>query len=367
MGESSFQPDWFSKPGDTLATLMVRRELTPRRLAEKLECDMETVRALLAGTARVDEDMAFRLSRCVGGTPSFWYKRQSGYEKALARAAHAVPNEKANYWLSKLPRTDILTCSRVERSARRADAIKLCLAYFGVTGPDEWEQRYTVFTNNIAFRTSESFKSTIGSLSVWLRQGEIQAASLRCGFWDPNLLLSSIGELRVLTKAKAPTYFVPRMQEICAAAGVAVVFARAPSKCRASGAARFILPEKAMIILSFRYLSDDHVWFTLFHEIGHLLLHGMATTFVDGELVSTTMKELEANDFAVNALIPRERREELFSLRPRTKDIIRFAISIGISPGIIVGQLQYAKLIGRNQFNFLKRRYQWEDVASAFS
>ena len=45
-----------------------------------------------------------------------------------------------------------------------------------------------------------------------------------------------------------------------------------------------------MIILSFRYLSDDHFWFTFFHEIGHLLLHKEDLTFIDGEeLISSKM------------------------------------------------------------------------------
>jgi hypothetical protein len=39
-----------------------------------------------------------------------------------------------------------------------------------------------------------------------------------------------------------------------------------------------ISPNKAMVILSFRYLSDDHFWFTFFHEIAHLLLHNASLT-----------------------------------------------------------------------------------------
>ncbi|MFX9089566.1 ImmA/IrrE family metallo-endopeptidase, partial [Acinetobacter baumannii] len=41
-----------------------------------------------------------------------------------------------------------------------------------------------------------------------------------------------------------------------------------------------LTPEKAMVLLSFRHLSDDHFWFTLFHEFAHLLLHNNQT-FID--------------------------------------------------------------------------------------
>ena len=74
-----------------------------------------------------------------------------------------------------------------------------------------------------------------------------------------------------------------------------------------------------MIALSFRYLSDDHFWFTLFHEIGHLILHGMDATFIDSEDTSENDREKEANSFAASVLIPLDRYEEMLSLNARRK------------------------------------------------
>jgi Zn-dependent peptidase ImmA (M78 family) len=114
-------------------------------------------------------------------------------------------------------------------------------------------------------------------------------------------------------------------------------------------------------------LSDDHFWFTFFHEIGHLILHGKWSTFVDVEATSTSDKEIEANTFAAGVLVPGDRHDELVDLRARTENVVRFAISVGVGPGIIVGQLQHLGLIGRHQLNFLKRRYDWDQITSAFA
>jgi Zn-dependent peptidase ImmA (M78 family) len=171
--------------------------------------------------------------------------------------------------------------------------------------------------------------------------------------------------MRVFSKAKNPGYFLPRIRRICADVGIAVVFVRAPSGCAASGATRFVSPKKAMMILSFRYLSDDHFWFTFFHEIGHLLLHNENLTFIDGEESITSDLENEANDFAERILIPENRRDELLDLSPRQKSIMRFAYSVGVSAGIVVGQLQHHKVIRANQMNFLKRRFDWHQIESA--
>jgi hypothetical protein len=63
------------------------------------------------------------------------------------------------------------------------------------------------------------------------------------------------------------------MRTICAACGVAVVFIPELPKSRASGVARWLTPAKALIQLSFRYQSDDHLWFTLFHQLLSLHAH----------------------------------------------------------------------------------------------
>ncbi|WP_416208177.1 ImmA/IrrE family metallo-endopeptidase [Halomonas sp.] len=52
-----------------------------------------------------------------------------------------------------------------------------------------------------------------------------------------------------------------------------------------------------MLMLSFRYLSDDHFWFTVFHEIGHLLLHDIADVHIEGMDDEDDVQEQEADFF----------------------------------------------------------------------
>ncbi|MBL8419274.1 MAG: hypothetical protein JNK92_01440, partial [Dechloromonas sp.] len=53
-------------------------------------------------------------------------------------------------------------------------------------------------------------------------------------------------------------------------------------KTEVSGATRWLSPDKALIQLSLRYKSDDQLWFSFFHEVGHLLLHGKKEVFIEG-------------------------------------------------------------------------------------
>ena len=79
-----------------------------------------------------------------------------------------------------------------------------------------------------------------------------------------------------------------------------------------------------MILLSFRYLSDDHFWFTFFHEAGHLVLHGDRCIFLEGDDTLNTEEEAEANAFAANILIPPEYQAEMLRLPLNGREVMRF-------------------------------------------
>lgn len=362
MTEATFQPDWFSPPGQTVIALMSKRGVSVAALAGRLGCNQSRLRGILSGMTAIDDSLAASLAEAVGGTASFWRKRQAAYDVCLSRAAEAVPTDRATAWLRQIPLNSMTSSGWIEPSPGRLQALRSCLAYFGVTDPEDWRRRYTGISADVAFRTSPSFETALGAVSAWLRQAEIEASAMECARWDRAALEARLGELRKLTLLREPSKFLPRVRRICAEVGIAVVVLRAPPGCRASGAARFLYSERAMAVLSCRYLSDDHFWFTFFHELAHLLLHGPTATFVDTEIAPTDEKEGQANEFAATTLIPAARHEEMLCLRGG-KQVLRFAASLGIAPGIVVGQMQHQKLLGPGSLNFLKRRYTWDDIA----
>jgi HTH-type transcriptional regulator / antitoxin HigA len=367
MDEASFQPNWFSKPGDTLLTMLEQRELTAEELARRLGCAQEVVQGVISGAVAIDNRLANALSKHLGGTPRFWETRQRKFQESLSRVAEGISQETSAEWVNRFPRREMAQHGWIKDSRDRDERVRAYLAYFGVTDPSEWKDRYANFLKQTHFRTSPTFQSKAGSLSAWLRRGEIEAEQVRCRPWNAEALRALLPQIRNLSKAKNPSYFLPRLRQLCAEVGVAVVFVRAPSGCTASGATQFITPTKAMVILSFRYLSDDHFWFTFFHEVAHLLLHSSELTFIDGEEEFSNKKEKEANEFSERMLIPLDRRDELLDLSPQREGIVKFAYSVGVSPGIVVGQMQHHGLIKPRQMNYLKRRYKWADIESAIS
>jgi Zn-dependent peptidase ImmA (M78 family) len=113
------------------------------------------------------------------------------------------------------------------------------------------------------------------------------------------------------------------------------------------------------------------MWFTFFHEVGHVLLHRKSRSFVldnaadnlSDQVVDPEMQqyESEANQFAADTLIPPAVLGEFMRKKSFTnEDIHDFAEANGIGPGIVVGRLQHERLLARHQGNALKQKLDWQ-------
>ena len=165
--------------------------------------------------------------------------------------------------------------------------------------------------------------------------------------------------IRKLT-VRPPEEFEPRMRELAAESGVAVVFVRELKKYPISGVARWLNPEKALIQLSLRYKTEDQLWSSFFHEAGHIMHDPKKAMYIDdGGRSADDEREEKANRFAAEMLIPAVHEERLRTLRTQTA-VVQFAKEIGITPGIVVGRLQREGVLPwPSPLNALKRRFTW--------
>jgi hypothetical protein len=241
----------------------------------------------------------------------------------------------------------------------KIEQLRAILTFFGIATPEQWESQWA--RPQAAFRQSKAFEANPIAVAAWLRKGEIEAQKLDCAPYEKEKFKSVLLTIRTLTTSSSEV-FQAEMIKLCAEAGVALVFVPSVPKIRASGATRWIAPEKALIQLSLRYKKDDQFWFSFFHEAGHIYLHGKREIFIDsGDEVGE--KEKEADTFAANQLIPPAKWRK-FVNRPRVHyseaEIVAFAESIGIAPGIVAGRLQREDdRVPYTHFQHLKRTFDW--------
>jgi HTH-type transcriptional regulator/antitoxin HigA len=349
-----FRPNWASAPGDTITDILRERGWSVKEFAKRMGHTADRTNDLLQGRVTITIRTARELKQVLGASVEFWMARDVQFREDAGRL-RAADRE----WLRELPLSDMIRFGWLTPPPQPSEEVESCLRFFGVPSVATWRHMYEGVQAQVAFRTSRKFDFKPGAVAAWLRQGEIVGTNMQCASWDPRRFRASLSEARRLTLAKDPNHFLPELHQLCAAAGVAVAVVRAPNGCRASGATRFLSAQKGLLLLSFRYLSDDQFWFTFFHEAGHLLLHGQERLFLEGLDAQSATLEDEANRFAEQVIIPTEFRETFFALPTDVRAIVRFAKLVGVAPGIVAGQLQHYDRIPHNRFNGLKRRYEW--------
>ncbi len=295
---NTYRPRRVSPPGGTLLDLLEDRGMPQNELAERTGLTPKTINEIVKAKAPITPDTALKLERSLGLPAEFWLVREQNYQEWRARVRAEAEQADAVEWLGGLPVKHLLDAGLIARASSKAEQVGELLRFFGVASPVAWRDIYE--RPQAAFRRSSAFRSEVGATAAWLRLGELQSQSIKGGQY-------SVSRFKAALKAAAPLARKPlpkvaeRLRESCAAAGVAVALVPALDGCRASGVARWLSPSRALIQLSDRPETADQLWFTFFHEAGHILLHGKRLVFLDaggGESV----EECEADRFAKGAL-----------------------------------------------------------------
>ncbi len=350
-----FKPDYDVIPGATLQETIDALGIDQVELAVRLGLDKKTVNQIIKGLAPITRNTAIRLERVTDVPANLWNNLEMNYREGLARKEERRRLLENLNWLEEIPRAELVNRGVVERKRDRVLVLQQVLSFFGVATVDAWKKLW--LAPRFSFRKSPAFAAKPGAMATWLRLGELQARTISCRPHDRVRFKASLDAIRGLT-LEAPRVFVPKIREFCANAGVAVVLVPEIKGAPASGATQWVTPERAILQLSLRYKTNDHFWFSFFHEAGHILHDGKKEKFVDSDRNTREEREAKADRFAAHHLIPRRYTGALRELNS-WKAIKRFAAFIGIAPGIVVGRLQREGVIRYDQFNGLKRRFHW--------
>ncbi len=358
---NEYEPDYVSPPGDTLRETLDVLGMSQKELAERTGRPIKTINEIVMGKAAITTETALQLERALGIPARLWMNREREYREHLARLQDAERLASETGALKLVPVRDMMALGWIEQTTSKVDQLRATLRFFGVATAKELGQ---VSLSPVAdFRMSSRFKSHPGAIAAWLRKGELDARDIPCKAYDPGVFQKQLATIRELTRKPDR---IADVIPLAAEAGVAVTFVPPPKRVTASGAARWLSRTKALIQLSLRYKADDQVWFSFFHEAGHILRHGKKRVFVDklhGRSMCKTpgQEEVEANAFASEMLIPPRELGAFYGRADHRseKAIKRFAKHIGISEGIVVGRMQHDKRIPWSWHNSLKIKYDW--------
>lgn len=351
-----YEPDYAVAPGATLKEAIDERGMSQQLLAVRLGMAEKTISQIVNGIAPITCGTAEKLELVLGIPASYWNRRELAYRESLARVA-AVEQLKADIaWLKEVPVKELRERKLIDADSKKEGLVREVLQFFGVGSVDAWRDAW----GNVAvqFRSQKAHEKKPGFVAAWLRIGEIQSAAIKTPPFDPDEFRRALHDVRRMTTMNINEWR-GKLQERCAAAGVAVVLTPEFPGAAVSGATRWI-GGKAVIQLSLKFKTNDQIWFSFFHEAGHILLHGQRGRFLEFGSTNDTQEERQANEFAQNILIPPEMASRLPRLKTRSQ-VQEFASQIGIDAGIVAGRLLRDGYLhaAKVQAMGLRRRFAW--------
>lgn len=340
-------------PGELLREELDEIGMTQQQLAIRTGRPAQVINEIIRGKKQITQDTALEFEKVLGIPAHIWVNLEADYQLTSARLREREELSSQEDWLEKFPVREMERREWIPACHEKIDKVRALLKFLGVASFSAWEQ--TV----LGFRITPRAKVSPGALAVWLRKGELDGREIEANPYDETKFRQVLGNVRGMT-TDPPDVFAPKLKEICASAGVAVIFTPELPNSGAHGSARWLTQDRALIQLSLRYKTNDHLWFSFFHEACHVLRHRVREIHIDG-LNGNDSNEAEADRFAENTLVPTDAwKRFVAAARWDSATVQRFAGELGVAPGIVVGRLQHEGLVGwSSALNTLKVKFRW--------
>lgn len=352
-------PEYAIPPGWVLQEYLEVRGFSQAKFARRCGRSPKLISEIIAGKAPLEAKTALQFEKVLGLDASAWINIESSYRLRLAREADAENVAADIEWAKAFPVQELAKRECFPRPESDVDSIFKLLRFFRVASVDAWKTQYG--NASVAYRHSPSFRSNEKVVATWLRLGEIEAEQQECAPYNKSQFRKAVQSIRDLT-CEPIDIALKQVEKLCNEAGVAFTLVKPLKGMALSGAAWWLSPRKAVVQLTARYRTTDHLWFSFFHEAAHVLLHSKRSVFIEENNENDTEQELEANKWASDLLIPETAWQQLTQVSRLNGVVVEeFAKEQGIAPGIVVGRLQHKEIIPwRSPLNSLKVRMDWD-------
>ena len=335
-------------PGATIKEQLNDRGMSQKEFAARMDMSEKHISKLINGDVQLTPEVAVRLEVVLGIPAKFWNNLEAIYREKLIKvqAENAMDADEA--LAKQLPYSEMAKFGWVPETRDIKEKVINLRKYFEVV-------ELSLLENNqitrIACRRLAVTEKSDFALLAWVQEAKIKARSIETAPINIKGLIGILPDIRKMTVLN-PKEFCPKLKERLAGCGIALVFLPHLKGSFLQGAS-FMDGNRIVVGLTARGKDADKFWFSLFHELAHIVLGHIGQ--VDG---TNEQDEMDADKWSRHMLIP----DDTFEVFKRQNDfsstsVLFFANSIGIAPGIVVGRLQNEGCIKYNMMNNLKERY----------
>lgn len=347
-------------PGDTIKELLEEYRMSQEELAERTGFSPKHVSEVVHGKKRVSPSFAKGLEYVFGIKTTFWLNLQSIYDKEILEF-----EEKNN-----ITKEEIEISKKIEPILKYAYALKLIDKYTNDTEKviasrnlckiNNLENIEKILKLQVAYRKSDKQKVDEYVLYAWQSMCELLANKENIdNAYSKEKLINNIDNIKLIMLEEDPNIMIRKLKEILNKCGIIFELVKHFQGAPVQG---FIEKKNENIVLcmTIRQSYADIFWFTLFHEIAHILNDDIQNNKIDYYMDYSDIEE-RADLIARNILIKDNDYENFINNNDITKDMIKkFSKDNHIREFILVGRLQKDGIIPYNKYNDLKIRYKWK-------
>lgn len=340
-------------PGYYIQEIVEESGLTQADFAKRLDTTPKNLSKLIRGEQRLSVDMAMKLSKMLGTSIEYWLNLQNAYDTVLAQMASDEKLELEKIVLKLLDYSYFKKHFGLPDLPRRTDEQVV-------------EVRSFLQVSSLTVLTSPDMAASFRSSSGEMSEKAIARANAMVQIATNETIAAKAPDFNkkkfeeaiefALTQTRNHDTFYPLIKDRFYDAGVVFVILPNLPGSKTSGATKRI-GKSVMIMVNDRRLYADSFWFTLMHEIGHVMNGDFGISF-EGE---TGEAESAADEYAENKLIDPASYESFIKEskgRFTIDRITAFAESIDRDPGIVLGRLENDGYVDhRNALQSLKKKY----------
>lgn len=336
-------------PGATIKEQLDDRSMSQKEFASRMGMSEKHISNLINGEVQLTHDVAYKLEMVLGVPANFWNNLEAIYREKLTKVEMENSLDKDTLISKKLPYAQMAEYEWVPTTRKDEEKVINLRKFFEVASLSTLDNYQLI--PQIACRRLAITEKADFALIAWAQKAKIEARSIPTQPINLKRLNDHIPDIRKMT-AQNPEVFCPVLLHLLSDCGIALVFLPHIGGSFLHGAT-FYDKKKIVIGLTIRGKDADKFWFSLFHEIGHILLGHL-----NQENGVSDQDELAADKFAQHTLIPESIFNNFIQQRQFTcESITTFAKAIEIDPGIVVGRLQKEGYIKFNWHNNLKTKY----------
>ena len=336
-------------PGATIREQLKDRGMSQKEFAARMDLSEKHVSKLINGEVQLTPEVAVRLETVLGIPAKFWNSLEAIYREKLLKVEAENNMDEDEFLAQQFPYSEMAKYGWIQGTRNAKEKVIYLRQYFGVV-------RLSLLGNEqitkIACRRLAITEKSDLALMAWAQEARIQAREIHTSPIDINSLIGSIPEIRKMTIME-PDEFCPRIKKTLENCGIALVFLPHLKGSFLQGAS-FLDGNKIVVGLTARGKDADKFWFSLFHELAHIVLGHIRK--ING---TTDQDEMDANTWSEDTLI---NAEEFAAFKRRRdyseKNVLAFAREQEIAPGIVVGRMQRDRMIKYSMLNNQKVHYE---------